>query len=201
MNFGELQANVQSAMGRSDVPSFVYMLTTAGLNSDPDLRLLEMQAKTTLTTTSGDDSVALPANFVSVESAYINVGGRRSRLVPTTESAQSVRHDPSNQPYTYAVGNGELILMPVPDGEYTITLRYYARFADLAAPADTNATLDNYPQLYFYQSLIHAALWAQDDEGSARYSSAYTSVKDLAMKNDLKRRFAGPLIQRSAVQI
>jgi hypothetical protein len=199
MNFGELQANVQSAMGRSDVPSFVYMLTTAGLNSDPDLRLLEMQREVPLTAAA--ESVTLPADFLSAESVYLNNGGVRTRLIPETESAQAVRHDPSGTPYFYAVHNGELTLMPVPDGTYTITLRYYARLADLVAPTDTNAVLDAYPQLYLYQALIHAALWAQDDEGSARYSSAYSSSKALVMKNDIKRRFAGPMIQRSAVQI
>ena len=199
MTFAELQANVQSAMGRSDVPSFVYTLTTAGLNSDADLRLLEMQAETTLTATS--ETVTLPADFLSVESAYISSGGRRWRLIPSTETAQAVGHDGSGEPYFYAVHNGELTLMPVPDTEYTITLRYYARLANLVAPSDTNAVLVAYPQLYLYQALIHAALWAQDDEGSARYSSAYTSSKALAMKNDLKRRFAGPMIQRSAVRL
>lgn len=199
MNYGELQANVESAMGRSDIPSYVYTLTTAGLNADPDLRLLEMQSETTLTASA--ESVSLPADFLSVESVYIDAGGARRRLIAETETAQAVHHDSSGQPYYFSVHNGELTLMPVPDAEYTITLRYYARLADLSADSDTNDVLTNYPQLYMYQAMIHAAMWAQDDEGVVRYSGAYTSAKTLAIKNDIKRRFAGPMVQRSAVQL
>ncbi len=197
MTFASLRANVASALGRSDVPLYVYSLTTGVLNADPDLRLLEMQAKTSLTATG--EAVALPADFLGVESAYIDAGGARRRLIPATESAQAVQHDPSGQPYFYAVHSGELTLMPVPDSEYTITLRYYARLADLVADSDTTAVLTAYPQLYLYQSLVHAALWAQDDEGVSRYSGAYTSTKALVVKNDQKRRHAGPMIQRPAV--
>lgn len=198
MTFGDLRADVHSAMGRADIPLHVYRMTTAGLNSDPELRLLEMQAETTLTTST--ESVNLPADFLSVESVYINSGGSRRRLIPATEGAQAVNHDPSGQPYYFAVHNGELTLMPVPDASYTITLRYYARLPALVNDADTNGVMANYPQLYFYQALTHAALWAQDDEGVSRYSGAYRSAKDLAIKNDIKRRFAGPLIQRSSVR-
>jgi hypothetical protein len=194
MNFGELKAHVQSAMGRSDVPSFVYDLTTSGLNAD--LRLLEMQEDTTLIATT--EEVGLPFDFLEMESAYIDAGGARRRLVPSTEMAQAVRHDPSGQPYYYAIHDGKITLMPVPDGPYTISIRYYQRLSDLVEDGDINPVLLTYPGLYMYQALIHAAVWARDMEAVQAYSAAYTSIKDIVEKQDRKRRFRGPMIQRSA---
>lgn len=195
MNFGELQANVQSAMGRTDIPSFVYDLTTSGLNAD--LRLLEMQEDATVIATT--EAVSLPFDFLEMESAYIDAGGARRRLIPSTETAQAVRHDSSGQPYYYAIHDGLMTLMPVPDAAYTISIRYYKRLEDLVDDSDVNPVILSYPGLYLYQALIHAAVWARDMEAVQAYSAAYTSIKDIVEKGDKQRRFRGPLIQRSAV--
>ena len=195
MNFGELKANVASAMGRSDVPTFVYDLTTAGLNTD--LRILEMQQDATIIATT--EEVSLPFDFLEMESAYIDAGGARRALLPLTETAQAIRHDNSGQPFYYAIHNGSMTLMPVPDSAYNITVRYYAALQDFTDDSDVNPVILAHPGLYMYQALTHAAVWAQDMEAVANYSAAYRSIKDLVESNDRKRRFRGPLAQRPAV--
>lgn len=194
MTFSILRSDVQSAMGRTDIPDFVYRLTTAGINRD--LRLLEMQAETTLTATG--ESVALPSDFNAVQSLYIDSGGSRTRLVSTTEQAQAALHDPSGRPGYYAVHEGELTLEPVPDGEYTLTLRYYKRLPEFVSDTDTNTVLQRYPGLYLYGALTHAAIWAKDTESAQTYNAAYTQELAALDKSDTKRRFAGPSIQRAA---
>lgn len=194
MDFQTLQANVQSAMGRTDVPSYVYTLTTAGLNRD--LRILEMQAETTLAASA--ESVTLPDGCLEIVSMYIDSGGSRSPLTPVTEMSQAVGHDSSGRPAFYAFHNGEITLMPVPDGSYTLVVRYYARLSDLSADADTNDVLTNYPDLYLYAALTHAAVWAQDQEAAGVYNSAYEQAKRLVQQKDVQRRLGGPVIQRTA---
>lgn len=193
MNYGTLQSNVQSALGRSDVPSYVYDLTTSGLNRD--LRLLEMQCVTTIYTSGGEAD--LPSDFLEIESVYINSGGSRTRLLPVTELSQSVHHDSSGRPYYYAVHKDTLTLMPVPDDNYEIEMRYYAKLDALSADADTNDVMASYPGLYLYAALTHAAVWAQDDEGAQRYNAAYLAEKQLVEAADKGRRNSGPIIQRS----
>lgn len=193
MNYGTLQSNVQSAMGRSDVPSYVYDLTTSGLNRD--LRLLEMQCVTTLY--ASGETIDLPTDFLEAESAYINSGGSRSPLVPISEMSQAVRHDSSGRPYYYAIHKDSMTLMPVPDIAYEIEFRYYEKLAALSADTDTNDVMTNYPGLYLYAALTHAAVWAQDDEAAQRYNAAYGAEKDLVMKADKARRNSGPLVQRT----
>lgn len=193
--FATLQADVKDAMGRTDIPSYVYRLTQAGINRD--LRILEMQSETTLT--ASGEIVSLPSDFLEAESLYIDSGGSRTRLVPITEMSQAVRHNSSGRPYYYAVHDGEITLSPVPDGSYTITLRYYARLANFSADGDTNDILTRYPGLYLYGALTHAAVWAKDTESAQTYNAAYTNELDRLKKADVKRRHRGPIIQRSAV--
>lgn len=197
MNYGDLRSNVESAMGRSDIPSYVYTLTTSGLNRD--LRLLEMQAETTITADA--ESETLPSNFLEMESVYIDSGGARRPLLPISEMSQAVRHDSSGQPYYYAVHNGELTFMPVPDGTYTVTVRYYARLSALSADSDTNDVLTNYPGLYLYAALTHAAVWAGDSDRAQEFNAAYTAELNLVQIKDRKRRYSGPMVQRSIQQI
>lgn len=193
MNYGSLQSNVQSALGRSDVPSYVYDLTTSGINRD--LRLLEMQCVATLY--ASDEEVDLPDNFLEAESVYIDSGGTRSPLIPISEQSQANRHDSSGKPYYYAIHRETMSLMPIPDQSYEIELRYYERLATLSADSDTNAVLTNYPGLYLYAALTHAAVWAQDDEGSQRYNAAFLAEKNLVESKDRKRRMSGPMVQRT----
>lgn len=197
MDYSTLQTNVQSAMGRSDIPSYVYTLTTSGLNRD--LRLVEMLTSTTLYTSDG--TISLPSDFLEMESVYIDSGGVRTWLVPFSEQGQSVRHDSSGRPYYYDVVGDELAIMPTADTDYDVTVRYYAKLDALSASSDTNDVLTNYPGLYLYAALTHAAVWAQDMELSQTYNAAFMAEKKLVEDADKKRRRSGPIARRSSVTI
>lgn len=194
--FGALQTAVQSAMGgRDDIPQFVYDLTTADINRD--LRLIEMQTETTLSATA--ESVTLPTDFLEVVTLYVDATPRKM-LFPVTEGAQAIRHDSSGQPAYYAIHDGELTLMPVPDGTYSLKLRYYARLTDFSESGDTNDVLVNYPSVFFYGALTHAAVWASDQERLGAYSAAYSGAMEAARKADAKnRRGSAPMVRRSIV--
>lgn len=198
MNYTELQTNVQSFMGgRDDVPSYVYTLANADINRD--FRLLEMQSETTLS--ASGESVSLPADFLELESIYIESGGTRWQLRPVTEGSQAVMWDSSGPPVLYAVHDGEVTLMPVPDGTYTLTVRYYAELSDPTG-TDENAVMAKYPALYFYGAATHAAVWAGDAERAQTANAAYTAAVQQVKLSDKRRRMAGgPLVSRSSYQI
>lgn len=194
MNFGTLKVNVQSAMGRSDVPDYVYDLMTADINSE--LNVVEMQAETTLT--ASGESVDLPSDFGRVESLYIDAGGDRTPLEPSTERAQAWRHDNQGRPYYYAIHDGEMTLMPVPDGDYTLTLRYFRELPVFSADSQTETAMTRFPSVFLYSALTHAAVWDQDTEKASTYNSAYVAALSKANKGDLKKRHSGGSIQRRA---
>lgn len=193
MDFATLKSSVESAMGRSDVPDYVYTLATAGVNRD--MRLLDMESTTTLTGSSA--TISLPANFGSIRSIYTLVGGDQRQMQAVTDHA-SVRYLDSGAPVYYSIRDGALNIVPEPDGEYTYYLNYVTKLADFSADGDTNDVIARYPDLFLYQALLHAAIWAQNTELADTYASAFTAARDRANKDDRKRRFGTPIKTRSA---
>jgi len=191
MDYSTLKSRVQDAMGRTDVPTYVYELVTSDINRD--LRVLDMQSTSTLSVT-GEDT-ALPADFLEMISAYIDASPR-GVLVPATDDSLNYRHDSSGRPSMYAITSGNFRVMPVPDGTYSVPIRYYAKLANLSADADTNAIMSTFPGIYIYGALRHAAVWAQDESMASVYNQAFNEEMTLAKRSDLSRRSAGPMTRR-----
>ena len=196
MDFQTLKASVESALGRTDVPDYVYTLMTSDINRD--IRILEMESTSTLSIST--EATALPTDFLQVVSMYVDATPR-SPMVPLTRQAQASRHDESGRPYYYAVTDGFLQSMPVPDATYSVVMRYLASVAAFAAPADTNDVITLHPGLFLYSALHHAAVWKQDAELAVGYGSAYQNLVDMVEKANKKKKNAGPMTQRTAVQL
>lgn len=192
MDYSTLQSRVQSAVGRTDVPSYVYELATADINRA--VRLFEMEASATLSATA--ETVTLPTGFLQVKNIYVDRSPRVA-LRPATDQALNVRHDSSGVPTYYAIENGQLRLMPVPDGTYSIELTYYAKVGDLSADADTNDVMSEYPGLYLYAALRHAAVWAQDAELASTYNMAFETEVNACKKSEKLSKYVGPMVSRS----
>lgn len=196
MDFATLKASVNSALGRTDVPDYVYTLMTSDINRD--IRILELETTTTLSVSS--ESTTLPSDFSQVVSMYIDATPR-TPMVPITHQSLATRHDSSGKPYYYAIADGALEVMPVPDGTYSVVLRYIAKVAAFSADADTNDVIALHPGLFLYSALHHAAVWKQDAELLAGYGQAYVGLKTMVLDADKKKRNAGPMTQRTAVSL
>ncbi len=196
-NYGELKTAVRSHFAdRSDIPDDVYKLATAELNQRLNLRI--MQATTTLAFANGDESKALPSDFLRPVHAYVD---RDVRVVLdlADEFAKNVDYRKSGLPRTYTIANGSLFLNPVPDGDYNIVLRYVAKLADFSANSDTNAVLTAHPALYLYAALKRAAVWAQDNEMAGFYAAALDrEIADVERLDAASRFGDGPIRVRAA---
>ena len=196
MDFQTLKTSVESALGRTDVPDYVYTLMTADINRD--IRILEMESTSTLSVST--ESTALPADFLQVVSMYVDATPR-SPMVPLTRQAQATRHDNSGKPYYYASTKGFLQVMPVPDATYSVVMRYLASVDAFSDNADTNDVITLHPGLFLYSALHHAAVWKQDTELALGYGAAYQTQVTLVDKANKKKKNAGPMTQRTAVQL
>lgn len=197
MDFAGLQNNVQNAMGRTDVPDYIYELVTAELNRD--LRMLDMQ--TTVELTASSEYTNLPADFLEVESLYLDSDRRIALQLHTADAINSRRRDPG-RPWGYAIVNdavagvAQIKLIPTPDGEHDLVMRYFQKLPDLSGAVTTNVALDRYPNLYVYGSLQQAALWAQDGEMQQRYGGFYRDALSAAQMSERNRDAGGPLSLR-----
>jgi len=206
MDFQTLKSSVESALGRTDVPDYVYTLMTSDINRD--IRIVEMESLSTMSVSS--ETTTLPADFLQVVSMYVDATPR-TPMVPLTRQAQATRHDESNKPYYYAISGpsaddpdpttSTLQVMPAPDSTYSVVMRYIASVAAFSANTDTNNVISLHPGLFLYAALHHAAIWAQDAELAAGYGAAYVNLKSMIQDADRKKRNSGPMTQRTAVQL
>ena len=191
MTFLELKTNIQSALGRTDIPDYIYTLVTADMNRD--IRTLDMQSVTTLAVSS--ELTNLPSDFLEVVSVYVD-DDVRTPLQNMTANEANYRRKDSGEPWGYAIVKDQIKLIPTPDGSYNLSLRYIAELADLSADSDTNVILQRYPNLYIYGALRHAAVWAQDVALSQTYDVAYKEAQTAVEKAEYTRRHSGPLVMR-----
>lgn len=187
MNFGELKAAILAQIGRAPA-DVVYQLVTADINKE--LRIAEMVASTTLTESG---SITLPTGFLGVVDVYLDTDPRRA-LSPTSKQALNAMHTTGGTATTYAIEDGVMYLHPEPTTSETVSLRYYARVADLSADTDENDILTNYPDIYVYGALTHHAALIQDTEKAALWKVGYDNALRSAQRNDIKTKNAsGPL--------
>ena len=192
--FADLKLNVRNAFNDREPPAFIYDLVTAELNTR--LRVLQMETVDAAFAISAE-STALPADFISMRSAYLNTTPR-VKLDLADEFSKNADFSNSGRPYTYTIVNGFLLLNPVPDGAYTATLRYIASMAAFSADGDTNTVLTTYPATFFYCALKHSSAWEGDGPSAQAYDSMLNTEIVRIMKREVGSRFsAGPLRGRS----
>lgn len=118
----------------------------------PDQRFL---ATTTITTTAGTSTEALPADFDSLITAELIVDEKRVWLIgfEMHEQAALLRTDVSRTgvPYAYRLRAGNIEILPTPQDEYSVVLWYLPttdQLANDAATFDTISRLDDYVVAY-----------------------------------------------------
>ncbi len=136
-------------------------------NEDQPLYVQDLLTNTTLTTTGGVNSVALPAGYLTGLSIGVEYGGARRELVGTSLSALRNRGE-SGIPQKFAITDA-IEFDYTPDGAYDLDLTYYAQPAALDETNNTNAILTKYPNIYLF-----ACLSAVNDlSGEAQDSELY----------------------------
>lgn len=202
MDYADLVTNVQSALGRSDVPSFVYTLAHDDIVAE--FKQLEMEATDSLDVSS--EFTDLPSDFGLMLECYIDADPRTD-LRPIPSSNQNYRRDDSGVPYYYSIvydddtALAQIRVMPTPDGEYTVAIRYSIELTEPTDDDDENVVMARYPALYLYGSLLHAAIWAQDQELINTYQAAYTVELEKFTTREGKRKIPQTLTMRPAFDL
>ncbi len=179
--YDELQASVADWLNRADltavIPDFI-VLTEAELRRS--LRAKQIRARSTITLdTTGE--YTLPAGVKEITSLYLNGATVKGEIEMTTpERVNLIRSQwgPSGVPFMAAVVNGTLLLGPVPDADYTAEIIWDAEITPLSATAPTNWLLTDYPDVYLYGALMHAAPYLKDDERIPVWRDTFAGALD-----------------------
>lgn len=167
-NYGQLKTSIAAEMTRSGdaafvakVPDFVRLFE---VNIQRDLVHRRQQTTDTLSLASSGSSVSLPPDFLSAEAVVLESSPKTTLSLKTIyDLFNEYPSDTAAKPLAYAIQGSTMYVRPVADSAYDITLYYNQGLTALSADSDTNWLLTNYPDLYLYGSLVHAAPYLEDD--------------------------------------
>ena len=149
---------------------------TGGLKSNgrhiDGLRVREMEALSNDAVSTSSRFLALPSNFLEARSAELKFTDSNSnttiypvQFVPPNELKEI---DIAGLPTRFTV-NSQFEFNVTPDQAYTFEVQHYAKVTAISSSNTTNTLLTNYPSIYLYGCLGHAAMWADDQPKAATY--------------------------------
>lgn len=149
------------------------------------------------------ESIALPTDFMSVRSIFIN-SDPRTVLLPM--SPNSLRAFWSAQgtglPRNYAILDGAMYFGPAPDTEYTINMTYARDLTPLSQSTSTNWLLEDHPDIYLFGSLVHAELFGWNDGRLPLLKSALDEMIADLNAHGLRKKYSGPMrIQPTVIEV
>jgi len=195
-NYAQLKAAISSWSHRSNLSDSVLtdFVTLAESEFNRVLRCVEQETRDTLTVTSR--YTALPADFLElrrVEYDGTDIVPLNS-LTPYQSTAYQTNHT-SGDPAYFAIVGTDIEIQPV-QSSASVDILYWAKIAALSDSNTTNWLLTAYPDLYLAECLRQVAIYTKDDASVARYGQQVADAIQTIKRNDVAKRWSGPLVMR-----
>lgn len=154
-----------------------------------DLRVREMEARATGSTSTVSRFTSLPVGFIKmrrlqilVDSVYFDLSAKPVKDLDVLDS--------TGTPTQFSV-TSELEFNRISDQAYTLEMQYFKSLEPISADYPENDILTNYPMIYLAGSLKHFFNWSKQKEESAYWGSIYIDAVARANKRSRKGRY-GP---------
>ena len=195
-NYATLQAAVADYLNRTDLTSQIQtfiQFVEADLNTR--LRCREMVVRAT--TTSNQEFVTLPSDFLQALNLQITDGKTPLRYVTLDEADQIKNARIYNSVMAYSIVDNAIELVPAPAVNVEIDMVYYQKIPALSDAATTNWLLLKSPDIYLYGALVHAAPFLLDDQRIGTFGQFYSQrVEALSAEPDRAVHSGSPLVSR-----
>jgi len=162
-----------------------------------------LEALAISSTTSGENRIALPADFQAV----LGLSNLSTAVTPRTLLARDAtwvdsQVTQSGSPTHYALFGSWLELYPTPDSAESLQLRYYARQPEMTDSASTPVFHERWHPGWLYKTAEHLELSRTNPEGAAiwgqKYVSYMGSILDDKARRQSDKRSMGLRYQRDA---
>jgi len=187
--YSALQVEVTTLINRTDmatlVPSWIKLCEA---DMQRRLKVADQELSTTLTATSGQAALALPASFVKPRRLRLIQSGGYVDLWPV--SLAPSLDDGVNTGITRAVSlqGSNFILSPKPSSALQFALDYYAKFTPLSDAATSNWILANHPDAYLYGTALHSAPKLGNDNRLPMWDRFYSNAIKGIKRADFEKR-------------
>lgn len=200
---GELETAVANWIGKADltsrIPEFIA-LAEARLS-----RLIvrhHMGEAAQAAIVASTEWISLPTDYGAMRALFRD--GATQVQLGYKPADRLIADSPSTAvgaPRWFTLHGGSIQLRPIPDGDYTLLLYYYATVPALTTSGSTNAWLTSYPDLYLYACLMEASPYVGAHQDVSLWAAAYDRAVADAVAYDRERQLGGtPLRPTAAVR-
>ena len=177
--YNNLKAAVQDWAHRDDVADKMddfIQIAEEGMFANPlfPLQLRQMETRSTATTSTTDQFMALPDGFINMRRLKITLAGGDCDVKYRAPDQMRATNGPG-LPGFFTV-TSQLEFDRVPDSEYTVEMQYFAKPTRLSAANPTNTILDKHATAYLYGCLWALAEWSNDDQQETKYLARFLGV-------------------------
>jgi hypothetical protein len=165
-----------------------------------DLRIRQMLKSVTTATTSGDETVELPSDFLEIRD-FIVTGNPVQPVTYMSPSlfSRNASSMESGKPIDYTILANDVQLAPIPDSNYTLKMLYFAAPTFLSDSNTSNVFLANCPDILLYGALLEASPWLMDDARINTWGTMFDRAVKSITTSDEQGQYSGvPLTMRTA---
>ena len=190
--YDELKTSIANWLNRDDlaavIPDFIAL---AEAQIARDIRHWRQEKR--VTTSVNEQYENLPNDWLEMIQIQLTAGGSLQAVSASELQSRKEVSLTANKPKYYRLTSDQIELYPAPDQPYEASMQYYARVPALSDAETFNWILTEYPDIYLYGSLVHAAPYLADDQRITVWASLYKSAVDALNKDSTNSRVSGPL--------
>jgi hypothetical protein len=195
-NYATLQSAVADYLNRADLTSQIQTFIQF-VEADLSTRLRCREMVVRATTTSDEEFVTLPSDFIEALNLQITDGKTPLRYVTLDEADQIKNAQIYHKVMAYSIVDSAIELVPAPTDNVEIDMVYYQKVPSLTDVATTNWLLAKAPDIYLYGALVHAAPFLVDDQRIGVFSQFYSQrVEALNSESDRAVHSGSPLVSK-----
>lgn len=185
-NYTSFVTVVENYLARTDlsaqIPDFINL---AQQRMTRDLRTRPMLKVATTTANNQDGTVELPSDFLEMRELHFQ---GNPEIVLEYQSPdlfyRNLLTDTGGTPRFYTLISNELQFAPMPDGDLTLQMLYYAQPTFISSTTASNLYLANYPDALLYATLAEAEPYLMNDSRIQTWATMYDRAITNIMRND-----------------
>jgi hypothetical protein len=187
--YSDLVAEVRQQLARSDVDGRIpQAIAAVEASLNRQLRTLDMEQVSLLTTSAGVGEVALPAGWRELRDvSHASAGGTLEQL-SLKRLLQRQWVEGPGRPRWFAIRGDVLMLGPVPDADYGLVVSYFEPIPALTAAQPSNWLMLRHPDLYLYGVLVRIAVALADERMVVQFQQRFEQVLWEVSQEDRSRR-------------
>lgn len=189
--YNELKQNITDFGKRPDALSkYDLFVDLAERDIFESLRIQEMDARATASTSTSDRFLALPSGFISMRRLQITIDSVLYDM--DQKNIKDMRIiDSANVPTEFSV-TSQIEFNRTSDQVYTVEMQYFKELTGLSSSNTTNDILTKYPMVYLSGCMKHFYRWAKNYEELNYWEGLFHDSIARANKKASGQRYFAP---------